>query len=190
MIAAIDDYMLELFVSWRVPALNAPIAELSTACSPRFIIAGSLVFLVLSFAAGYRWAKQCLYVVLALGIAQIITTFAKSVFDRPRPPEVFHLVMTHDASFPSGHATVAGALAGAITMVVRVRGDKRASASALCVVMWTWALFMATARLYLGVHWLSDVLTGLVLGALVSILVWHAGKQYFQPSSNYVGDVG
>ncbi len=74
------------------------------------------------------------------------------------------LVLVHrsaDASFPSDHATMAGAVAAGLLLV-----DRRLGATA-CVA----ALLMAAARVYVGAHFPVDVLAGLAVGAAVALLV-------------------
>jgi undecaprenyl-diphosphatase len=87
-------------------------------------------------------------------------------FDHPRPfvvhPDALVLVArSSDPSFPSDHACVAGAVTAALFLV-----DRRLGA-----VSAVFALLMAFARVYVGVHWPADVLAGLVLGAALGTLV-------------------
>ncbi|HEY3506245.1 MAG TPA: phosphatase PAP2 family protein [Actinocatenispora sp.] len=100
--------------------------------------------------------------VLALGINQIIGPLV----DRPRPfvamPHVL-LLLPHsaDPSFPSDHAIIAGAFVGGLVVVSRRWGT-------LAAVL---ALFLAFARVYVGVHYPTDVAGGLLIGALVGLLL-------------------
>lgn len=96
----------------------------------------------------------------ALGIGQLIGQAA----DRARPYETLsnvHLVVskTTDFSFPSDHATVAGAVAAGLVIANRRWGTIAAVA----------ALMMTFARVYVGAHYPGDVLAGLALGVLVAI---------------------
>ena len=101
---------------------------------------------------------------LAVGSAALLVTVLKVTVDRPRPP----LAMTGldpvglvpaSASFPSGHAATAFAAAVAVGLVhPRLRRPLLALASVV-----------ALSRVYLGVHYVLDVLAGTVLGAAVGI---------------------
>lgn len=90
----------------------------------------------------------------------------KPMFDRSRPFEVDASIVVIDAkpqtrAFPSGHAAMA--VAGAIA------GSRMLPWSA-----WIWyplAVIVATSRVYIGVHWPSDVVGGMLLGALISWFV-------------------
>lgn len=109
--------------------------------------------------AGVGWAAGSVFV--ALGVAQLI---GRAV-DRPRPYatlEHVHVLIarTADFSFPSDHATAVGAVAGGLWLVDRKLGPVAAA----------FALLMAGARVYAGVHYPSDVLVGLGLGAAVAVI--------------------
>jgi membrane-associated phospholipid phosphatase len=90
--------------------------------------------------------------------------------NEPRPyTQLPHaLLLVHrsmDASFPSDHATMAGAVAAGLLCVHRKLGTVAALA----------ALLMAFARVYIGAHFPLDVLAGLAVGAVVALLVQRAG---------------
>jgi undecaprenyl-diphosphatase len=96
-----------------------------------------------------------------------ITLALKRAFDRPRPsvvdPAVHPLVaVPHSGSMPSAHASTAFAAAVAVGLVhPRLRWPLLALAA-----------LIAISRVWLGVHYLSDVLVGAVLGAAVALAVW------------------
>lgn len=97
---------------------------------------------------------------LALMLAQIIG----STVDRARPYETLsnvHVLLgrTSDFSFPSDHATVAGAVAAGLLLAERRWGVAAAIA----------AVLMAFARVYVGAHYPGDVLAGLALGAATAL---------------------
>jgi len=100
-------------------------------------------------------------VLVALGIGQVVG----SIFGRARPYAVLsnvHVLVdrTTDVSFPSDHATLAGAVAVGLLLTSRRWGIAG-------VVV---AVLMAFTRVYVGAHYPSDVIAGLVLGAIVAVL--------------------
>ncbi len=114
-------------------------------------------------AARRRWAE--FWVLLAgMAISQIGIDVLKGVVDRPRPPGP-HLVAASGSSFPSGHATHSVIyLWLAVTIVLRLRpGMARGTAVVLTGLGLT--ILIGLSRIYLNVHYLSDVSAGWALGA-------------------------
>lgn len=95
-----------------------------------------------------------------------LNVLLKNVFHRPRPLVDYRLVQEIGFSFPSGHAMVAAALYTTLAFVllrhIRDRGARRA----IVVVTIILAIGIATSRVYLGVHYLTDVLAGALAGGL------------------------
>lgn len=105
----------------------------------------------------------------------IAVSVAKGIVARPRPDIVDHLVTVSSASFPSGHATSSAivylTLAALVMQIVQgrvVRGYIMTVAGLLVVAI-------GCSRVYLGVHWPSDVLTGWSFGALWALMWWGIG---------------
>lgn len=123
------------------------------------------VFLILA-----KKRKEALYSSLAVVTGVIVTHVLKMGFARPRPDLVPHFVQVSTASFPSGHSS-AGALAYlSITLLaVQTMPSKKTKAFALGMSFLV-ALLIAASRVYLGVHWPSDVLAGLSLGVFWAFL--------------------
>ena len=103
-----------------------------------------------------------------------LSTLLKGVFDRPRPsvvdPAVHPLVaVPHNGSMPSGHAATAFAAGVAVGLVhPRLRWP--------LVVL---AALIAFSRVWLGVHYLSDVLVGSALGTAIALLLWRVSQRLF-----------
>jgi undecaprenyl-diphosphatase len=96
----------------------------------------------------------------------------KSFFERPRPDLVPHGVHVFTASFPSGHAMMSAAVYLTLgVLLARVEPSLRGKAFLLgCAVLLT--LLVGISRVYLGVHWPSDVLAGWALGAAWALFCW------------------
>jgi undecaprenyl-diphosphatase len=101
-------------------------------------------------------------------LAPLLSALLKVLVDRARPPD--GLVHPVGASFPSGHATYAGATCVALVLLFTTPDTRR---------RWWWAALaslgvvgMAWSRTYLQVHWLTDVIAGALLGSGVSVLVF------------------
>jgi len=109
-----------------------------------------------------RWAELCV-LLAGMTIVQVGFHEIKVAVDRPRPPDP--LVSTHGSSFPSGHAAHSVIYVWlAVTIVLRLRpGMARATAVVVTGVVLT--ALVGLSRVYLNVHYLSDVSAGWALGA-------------------------
>ena len=131
------------------------------------VAAGAVIFLFLS---GKRGAALF---VLAAVVGAITLSFAiKAGIERPRPDLVPHGTAVYTASFPSGHAT--GAAATYLTLgalLARFQAHRRLKIFLLSFAT-TLTVLIGLSRVYLGVHWPSDVLAGWTLGASWALLCW------------------
>ncbi|MFB3738052.1 MAG: phosphatase PAP2 family protein [Candidatus Velamenicoccus archaeovorus] len=110
-----------------------------------------------------RWRAFATWV-LTWVAAEVVLSAAKAFFHRGRPPAA--LVATSGSSFPSGHAVAAAATAVALVLVLLPAGGRRRTWEAAAVAF---ATLMALSRVYLNAHWLSDVVTGVLLGTGVAL---------------------
>ncbi|MFF1877278.1 phosphatase PAP2 family protein [Leifsonia sp. NPDC058230] len=127
-------------------------------------IIGSVVIPVLIFLTllAFRRPWGAMFFAAASILSVVIVQILKYTVGRARPTDI--LVHTDTGSFPSGHT------ANAATMVVVL--------GILFPRVWVWiagaawAILMAVSRTYLGAHWLSDTVGGLLIGAGVAVIVW------------------
>ena len=131
---------------------------------------------LLLLIAGLVWLRgrrNSAWRYLALAVSgEVVWAIAKLLFHRPRPTIITRLGGAGWYSYPSGHATLAPVIWGfglvLLAQLVDSRPVKR--------ILWTLAvaipILIAVSRLYLGVHYPTDVLGGLALG-VGWVLVWH-----------------
>ena len=93
----------------------------------------------------------------------LIATLVKLLVARPRPP-VEHLQAVTSWSFPSGHATQAGAFWFSLVFAMPAAGTSPKLTRVAAGVALLIVLAVAASRVYLGVHYPSDVVAGLLLG--------------------------
>ncbi|AXG82264.1 PAP2 family protein [Streptomyces paludis] len=92
-----------------------------------------------------------------------------SALARPRPPVADWATHASAFSFPSGHASTSALMAGLLIWAVARRG-RTAAVYALCALIACWAVAVGLTRIYLGVHWATDVLGGwLFAGAWIGL---------------------
>jgi len=120
------------------------------------------------FLKGWRLSAVLLLVSTAGGV--FLTTVLKAVFQRARPGLVDSGYTASFYSFPSGHATVAVGFYGALTLILayRLRGWVRWTVATGGVLL---VLLIGFSRLYLGVHYPTDVLAGFLAAPLWVICV-------------------
>jgi len=159
----LDDSWLRLMISGR----NTPV----TAVAKVFNVLG-LVYVTLPVrvaVGGYlgfrrRWWRLAAFGAAVL-LSEILIGALKGAYHRARPPG--SLVATSGASFPSGHSIAASVTVLAIVIVLVPPGGRRV---AWGVAAMAFAVAMALSRAYLGAHWLSDAIAGLLLGASCALL--------------------
>jgi membrane-associated phospholipid phosphatase len=108
-----------------------------------------------------RWAAAA--AVVAFVVAGLLASGLKHLFDRPRPPADLALITVGGASFPSAQAAETAAVAAAMLIATTwpSRSLTRDATLAAVLVLVGIGGFMV----YLGAHWMTDVLAGWVLGA-------------------------
>ncbi|HET9317494.1 MAG TPA: phosphatase PAP2 family protein [Vicinamibacteria bacterium] len=128
---------------------------------------------VISFLLIRRQRHAAILVFAAAGGGALLMGGLKEAFGRPRPQLVPHLfgdVAT--PSFPSGHAMAAAAIYLTLAaLVTRLVEDRRARAFVVGVAL-VLVLLIGVSRVYLGVHWPSDVLAGWTAGLSWAVACW------------------
>lgn len=170
---------------WLLLAMRAP-GDLADPRGPAWVeemfrdftaLGGVGVLGMLTLASvGYLWLQGlrriALFVLLALGGGLLFALALKGGFARPRPELVAHGSMVYTSSFPSGHAMLSAVVyltGGALLAVIHAARRVRLFLIG-CAVLVT--LLVGVSRVYLGVHWPSDVLAGWAAGAAWAACCW------------------
>lgn len=112
------------------------------------------------------------YTVVSVASGAAVSQVLKNYFERPRPDLVEHLDVVHTASFPSGHAMVGTvAYLTLAALVTRFFDDKYVQVYVIVVAV-VMSVLIGLTRVYLGVHWPSDVAAGWALGTAWASLAW------------------
>ncbi len=136
------------------------------------VTAAAVIYLVLA-----RKSHAALLVLVAVGGGLLLSTLLKMGFDRPRPDLVAHTARVYTASFPSGHSMLSAVVyltLGGLLARVHPRRRIKAFLLGLAVLL---TMAVGASRVYLGVHWPSDVLAGWCGGAAWAALCWFIALQ-------------
>jgi undecaprenyl-diphosphatase len=133
-----------------------------------------VVAAIAGFLAMTRKSHAALFVLASVIGGVLISQAMKWAFARPRPDLVPHGAEVFSASFPSGHSMMAAVVYLTLgALLARTQSDRAVKAYVLAVAVLLAAL-VGASRVYLGVHWPTDVLAGWALGgvwALFCLLV-------------------
>jgi undecaprenyl-diphosphatase len=166
-------------------ALRDP-ADLARPVGPRWLLEsardvtalGSMTVLtfvtlgVAGFLALSRRRAAALLVLASVGGGTLLSHVLKQLFDRPRPDIVPHAMEVYTQSFPSGHSMLSAVTWLTLgALLARVEPRRRVKTYVLGMAILT-TLAVGASRVYLGVHWPTDVLGGWSLGASWALLCW------------------
>jgi undecaprenyl-diphosphatase len=168
----------QVLLTWDEPIQRGVEARRTSALDELFLMVsrfGSTIpVLVIGTLASIVTWRRC----RAVGTAVLLATFSrpalefvvKALVDRDRP-DFDRLVAGNGPSFPSGHVMAAVALWGLMPLVVSLYTRRRAIWWASVAVAGALIAGIAASRIYLGVHWFSDVTGGLIVGAFFLLAV-------------------
>jgi undecaprenyl-diphosphatase len=161
-----DDPSVPIGPKWlRIAALD--VTALGSAS-----VLGLTVAAVVGFLALQRMHRAALFILAASVGGWVLNNLLKAVFQRPRPDVVPHLREVMTLSFPSGHAMTSAVVyltLGALLM----RIAERPVAKIYCMaVAMTATVMIGLTRIYLGVHYPTDVLAGWLIGLSWALLCW------------------
>lgn len=160
--------------------------DLSDPIGPRWVeeigrdltaLGGNAVLTLLTLAVvGFLMLEGKRRVALVLVMATLgalsVSSLLKYSINRDRPNLVPHGSVVYTASFPSGHSMLAASTYLTMAaLLVRVHRNRRIKAYILLVAIVT-TILVGVSRVYLGVHWPTDVLAGWTLGAGWALLCW------------------
>jgi len=116
------------------------------------------------------------YALLAVGTGMVLSMLLKAGFDRPRPDLVPHAQVVYTSSFPSGHSMMAAVTyltLGALLANAQTSWLLKSYLLALAALL---TAAVGVTRVYLGVHWPTDVLGGWTAGAAWALACWSLAR--------------
>jgi len=160
---AVDQSLHNWVISHRVAWLNDPMRYI-TDLADRHVAMPLLLVMIIGLLARKRIPEAAFLAVVVFG-AQFLSRTLKVVIGRSRPEEVHRLVRAGGPAFPSGHSFQAVATFGAVAFLAWHLGWVKSKILVVGVPA-LMAFCVGVSRVYLGVHWPTDVLGGWIIGGL------------------------
>lgn len=135
-------------------------------------VMGTLVTAVLGFVWMTRKHRMALDIILSVGGGMILSSLLKEIFERPRPDLVPHYYNVLHHSFPSGHSMMSAVVyltLGALLASLQSRWSLKIYIMGTAMAL---TFLVGISRIYLGVHWPTDVLAGWAAGAVWALFCW------------------
>ena len=137
-----------------------------------FVLLTALSLAVVGFLLLQKRKKMAFFLAGAVFGGYVLSSLLKHVFERPRPDLVPHQAHVMTASFPSGHSMLSAVVFLTLGgLLARYTSQKRLKLYILSLSMLT-TFMVGCSRVYLGVHWPTDVLAGWTAGASWALLCW------------------
>jgi undecaprenyl-diphosphatase len=161
-IQRLDDGWLRLMVSGRTPLIA--IAKVFNILGLVYVTLPARIAVAGLLALRRRWWQLAAFTA-AVVVSEVLIGVLKGIYDRPRP--LGSLVVTTATSFPSGHAVAASVTVIAAVIALVPPGRRRAWWVLAAVAF---SILMGLSRAYLGAHWLSDAVAGILLGMSCAVV--------------------
>ncbi len=166
---AFDIAVREYIHSQASPALTGVMIGLSIVGSPLVVVSVAVATFACFLYKGFR--RDALLLAVSGTLELILNTTLKLFYLRVRPEAYFDYPLPASFSFPSGHAFGSFCIYGMLGILIATHLTARPRRWAVRLAAALLVLLVGTSRVYLGVHYPTDVLAGFLLGAIVVTLV-------------------
>lgn len=170
-----DNQVLQYFIRLRHPMLDTPMLAITLLTDPAVILAAALAAVLTLVFRGYYAAA--LHIVIATTLSLLTVWLFKSGFDILRPDAVSQ--PPSSGAFPSGHTLGATVLLGLLASFA-ARETQRPKRWRVYLLYSLPIVLVGVSRVFLGVHWVSDVIGGLLLGLAICGSVRASFSRYDQ----------
>jgi membrane-associated phospholipid phosphatase len=163
-VLAFDERLRALVHDMASPRLTILMRAASLYGGPVVLIPAGLLAAVAFLVKG--WRRGALLTVVTLAGAGLLNGLLKFSFARVRPASFFDYPLPGSPSFPSGHALYAASVFGGLAVLLTARIRNFLLQLAIWVIVISLILLVGLSRVYLGVHYPSDVLAGYAIGII------------------------
>lgn len=174
-ILKLDIYGYDLVSKFLISDFVTPIAKNITHLGGAiFLITLSLILLLI-----IKNKKIGILIWLNLGISVLLNQALKFIIQRPRPTE-FRIINESGYSFPSGHSMVSAAFYGFLIYLIYKNVKNKYLKWSLITLLSLVILTIGISRIYLGVHYTSDVIAGFLISISYLIIFTHFSKEFMK----------
>lgn len=155
--------------------LQGAVRDITALGSTALLVSVTAACVIYLWIVGSR--LNALYVLATMLGGQVLGSLIKVIVHRPRPDIVPHLAVETTLSFPSGHAMMSAVAYLTLALLAASALRSRAAKIFLLALAVLTTFLIGVSRLYLGVHWPSDVMAGWCIGAAWAMLCWLAARR-------------
>ena len=166
-IIRIENLVYSILSEYINPAFTVIVKIITNIGGPVIITIICLVLLLLHATR----KKYGIPVLVTVVTSFLLNCILKNIFLRPRP-DVLRLVTETSYSFPSGHSMVNASLYTILVLLLLSNSNKKGKRIILSISLIILFILIGVSRIYLGVHYLGDVLAGWILGILVAFVIY------------------
>lgn len=159
-----DDFVYNMISKLRCEPVTYFFKFITFLCSTWFIVLATVIIMVFS-----KNRKNGFFIGLNVLMCSLLNQGMKLIFTRQRPVDI-NLIVEKGFSFPSGHSMVSLAFYGFFIYIIVHKRIKKKKKILYCVLLALLTLLIGISRIYLGVHYASDVLAGFALSMAYLII--------------------
>ncbi len=174
-ILTLDIYGYNIISQYLISDFFTPIAKIITQ------LGGAIFLIILSLALiiSLKNKRVSILILLNLIISTTLNQVLKFIIQRPRPTE-FRIIDEKGYSFPSGHSMVSAAFYGFLIYLIYKNIKNKYLKWGLITLLSCIVILIGTSRIYLGVHYASDVIAGILISISYLIIFTHFSKEFMK----------
>lgn len=159
---SLDNNIYNFVISFKNETLTTIFKMITSLASVKFII----VIFIISLLGLIKYKKGIFFSII-ICLDTIVNLIVKKIIGRNRPDKINWLVVEKGYSFPSGHTMISITFYGLLIYFITKSNIKKSTKILLSIILGVLILLIGLSRIYLGVHYFSDVIGGLLWGGLV-----------------------
>jgi undecaprenyl-diphosphatase len=156
--------------------IEGPLLDLTAIGGPTVL--GLVVVVVTGFLVLQTRYRTAIAVAITFFSGELLNAAMKHVFSRPRPSVVPHLRAVYTTSFPSGHAMESAIVYLTLAAILMRASQSRATKIYILGIAVLLTTLVGISRVYLGVHYPTDVLGGWIVGFTWAAICWQAARRF------------